>query len=315
MASMYRPLTLRHYDSRSISVEILPIQSKPLEQSARVLPSRSPRYQPSADRPVRVMSRRLAAATEITPHAHPWAQVAVAASGVLRITAGAVTYLVPAWRAIWIPPGVEHLVNAVEAADMRAIYIHPPAGAAGPVPSFRNCRVLQVSPLLRELILQMDPHGDDEPPPAAETLAREQLLGALLLDELQRAAPVRLGIELPQDRRLRRMCEAMLSDPAHHSLLSDWAREAGASPRTVARLFKDQLGISFQRWREQVRLGHAMTLAARGWPMRLIAAELGYANASAFGAMVRRSVGVSPARFFHGAYGSTLDDGRTNIAP
>lgn len=262
------------------------------------------------------MTRRLAAATEITPHAHPWAQLAAAASGVLRITAGAMTYLVPAWRAVWIPPGVEHLVNAVEAADMRAIYLHrheagvTPSSAIGQDPVWAHCRVLQMSPLLRELILQMDPHGDDEPPPAAETLAREALLGALLQNELQRAAPVQLGIELPQDRRLRRLCDAMLAEPTRHAVLADWASEAGASPRTVARLFQDELGTTFQRWRVQVLLGHATTLAARGWPMRLIAAELGYANASAFGAMVRRSVGLSPARFFEGTFGN----GPTNIA-
>ncbi|MEO5733491.1 MAG: helix-turn-helix transcriptional regulator [Rubrivivax sp.] len=287
----------------------------------RLLPSAAPRYRLSAERPVRALARRLAAATEIVPHSHPWAQLAVAASGVLRITAGTATYLVPAWRAIWIPPDVDHCINAVEAADLRAVYIHPSQGTAVPAaddanvanavdaedgPGWHSCRVLQVSPLLREIILQMDSHGDDEPAPSADTLARERLLGALLLDELQRAAPVPLGIALPQDRRLRRLCEAMLAEPTRHALLADWAREAGASPRTVARLFQDQLGTRFKHWREQVLMGHAMTLAARGWPMRLIAAELGYANASAFGAMVRRLVGSSPARFF--------GDGRSTIA-
>lgn len=253
---------------------------------------------------MRGVARRLAAATEIVPHAHSWAQLAVAASGVLRITAGSTTYLVPAWRAIWIPPEVEHCVNAVEAADLRAVYVHQslsrgrPDGAGTAASDRHRCSVLQVSPLLREIILQLDPHGDDEPPPDADTLARERLLGALLLDELQRATPVPLGIALPQDRRLRQLCEAMLAEPTRHAGLADWARESGASPRTVARLFQSELGTRFKHWREQVLLGHAMTLAARGWPMRLIAAELGYANASAFGTMVRRLVGASPARFF-----------------
>jgi AraC-like DNA-binding protein len=50
-----------------------------------------------------------------------------------------------------------------------------------------------------------------------------------------------------------------------------------------------------------VLLARALTLAAQGKPMGLIAAELGYASASAFTAMVRRSVGAPPGRFFGSA--------------
>ena len=100
-----------------------------------------------------------------------------------------------------------------------------------------------------------------------------------------RAAPVRLGIALPADKRLRALCQAVLDDPQRHATLAGWAREAGASERTVARLFRDELGTSFGPWRQQVLLGRALTLATQGKPMGLIAAELGYASASAFSAI------------------------------
>ena len=127
---------------------------------------------------------------------------------------------------------------------------------------------------------------------------REARLGDLALDELRRAAPVRLGIELPKDRRLRVLCEAVLREPSRHATLDGWARETAASPRTVARLFRQQLDTSFGPWRQQVLLAHALHLAAQGRPMGLIAAELGYASPSAFSAMVRRAVGQPPSRFF-----------------
>jgi len=107
-----------------------------------------------------------------------------------------------------------------------------------------------------------------------------------------------LGVALPQDARLRRLCEAMLREPGRHAGLEEWAAEAGASPRTLSRLFREQLGTSFAQWRSQVLLSHALTLAARGRPMSHIAAELGYASASAFTAMVTRTVGMPPSRFF-----------------
>jgi AraC-like DNA-binding protein len=129
-------------------------------------------------------------------------------------------------------------------------------------------------------------------------LRRERRIGALVLDELRRARPLALGVDLPADKRLRALCEAMLDDPARHASIDAWARDAGASARTVARLFRSELGTSFGQWRQQALLARAVTLAARGRPMSHIAAELGYASPSAFSAMVRRTVGAPPSRFF-----------------
>jgi len=261
-------------------------------------------FSPTSERPVRAKAQRLESDTEIQPHRHAWAQVAICVSGVARITAESATYLVPAWRAVWIPPGVEHAVTVVEAAELRSLYIHqdeqhvgPGGVAAAEQPAWQACRVVEVSPLLRELVLQMGGSATAAEPDA-DAAARERRLGDLALDELRRASAVRLGIGLPQDKRLRSLCEAVLADPVRHATLDGWAAEAGASPRTVARLFRQELGSSFGPWRQQVLLAHAMTLAARGRPMGVIAAELGYASASAFTAMVRRSVGAPPARFF-----------------
>ena len=84
----------------------------------------------------------------------------------------------------------------------------------------------------------------------------------------------------------------------HHSS-SAWYRtwsDTGASTRTVARLFRAELGSTFTQWRQQVILAKAVSLAAGRMPMGQIAAELGY-SASAFSAMVRKSVGQPPGRF------------------
>ena len=123
-------------------------------------------------------------------------------------------------------------------------------------------------------------------------------MSALILDELRRARAVRIGIELPADKRLRSLCVAVLDDPARHETLEQWAAETGASARTVARLFRSELGTTYVQWRQQVLLAKALTLAARGRPIGVIAGELGYASASAFSAMVTRTVGLPPARFF-----------------
>ena len=263
-----------------------------------VLPIDPLAYAPTPARPLRAKLRRLAAATQVVPHSHPWAQVAMSATGVIRMQAGRSTYLVPPTRALWIPPGVEHVVTVVEDAEIRTLYVHPSARFLGndgetPFQRWPECRVLEVSPLLRELVAHLDSA------PGGQTASeREACLAALILDELRRAAPVKLGIELPADKRLRQLCEAVLDAPARWSTLEEWSREAGASPRTVARLFRSELGTSFVQWRQQVLLSHAVALAARKLPMATIAAELGYASASAFTAMVRRTLGAPPTQFF-----------------
>ena len=98
-------------------------------------------YAPSAARPLRAKLRRLAAATRVEPHRHPWAQVAMSATGVIRMSAAHSTYIVPPSRALWIPPDVEHVVTVLEDADIRTLYVHPSAAflADGAVaPSARN---------------------------------------------------------------------------------------------------------------------------------------------------------------------------------
>jgi AraC-like DNA-binding protein len=160
--------------------------------------------------------------------------------------------------------------------------------------------VLEVSELLRALVLEMSvaPDGAAAATLSADELRRERRIGALVCEELRRARPLSIGVDLPADKRLRALCEAMLDNPARHRDLAAWARDAGASARTLARLFRSQLGVSFGQWQQQALLARAMLLAARGRPMSHIAAELGYASPSAFSAMVRRAVGAPPSRFF-----------------
>ena len=244
-------------------------------------------FVPTPARPLRAKLRRLAGDTRVEPHSHPWGQVAMSATGVIRMTAAHSTFLVPPSRALWIPPDVEHVVTTVEEAEIRTLYLHPSLAL------WPRCRVLEVSPLLRELVTHLDTTPGVQP-----TTPREQHLTALILEELRCAAPVRLGVDLPIDKRLRSLCEAVLDQPARWATIEALAAHAGASPRTVARLFRSELGTTFGQWRQQALLAHALALSARKLPMATIAAELGYASASAFTAMVKRTLGAPPSQFF-----------------
>lgn len=264
--------------------------------SRRSFPAFSPeRFAPTPERPLRAKARLLEHLADIQPHRHDWAQLVFSMTGAVRVSTEATTYIVPPSRAVWIPPGIVHAVTAIERCDLRTLYLGP-----GTLPGdvWQVGRVLEVSPLLRELVLALPAEPDPVPQESATDAERRSGIERLVIAELQRARPLALGVALPQDARLRRLCEAMLREPGRHAGLEAWAAEAGASPRTLSRLFREQLGTSFAQWRSQLLLAHALTLAARGRPMSHIAAELGYASASAFTAMVTRTVGMPPSRFF-----------------
>ena len=246
-------------------------------------------FRPDPARPVRVRSRAMPADTHFEPHRHPWAQLAYCASGIVQVSAERSTYIVPPSRAVWIAPGLRHSVHVLEDAAFRTLYIDASAAPAG----WSSCRVIVVSPLLRELVHSLDD--------AAPGSAREALLTSLVLDEIGAASTQHLGVPLPDaqtgDKRLRAMCEAVLRAPAERATLAACASEAGASERTLARLFRDELGTSYQQWRQQAVLAHALPMLARGLPVSQVAAASGYASDSAFTAMFKSAMGQPPSEF------------------
>jgi AraC-like DNA-binding protein len=127
--------------------------------------------------------------------------------------------------------------------------------------------------------------------------ARDRLLTGLVLDELAHADTQPLGVPLPRDKRLRALCESVLNAPGERATLAEWAADTGASERTVARLFREELGTTYQQWRQQAVLAHALPLLARGVPIGQVAAASGYASDSAFSAMFKAAMGQPPTRW------------------
>jgi AraC-like DNA-binding protein len=256
-------------------------------------------FRPDRRRPVRVRSRSLPVDTHFEPHRHAWAQLAYCSSGILQVTATTaqdgseeVTYIAPPSRAVWIAPGALHAVHVLEAAEFRTLYIDASAVPA----DWTDCRVIVVSALLRELV-----HALDAPLQSPLPAARESLLTSLALDEIAGADTQPLGVPLPSaergDKRLRALCEAVLRAPAQRRTLAGWAAQVGASERTLARLFRDELGTTYQQWRQQAVLAHALPMLARGLSIGQVAAASGYASDSAFTAMFRSALGRPPSQF------------------
>lgn len=241
--------------------------------------------QDQVDRPLAAFARDYPDGEDVPRHSHERAQLLYATRGVMRIATDAAAFVVPPLHALWMPAGEPHRVATEGGVAMRALFLRADAAAAGPAAP----TVLAVSPLLRELILAAcaEPLEWDE-------AGRGGHLAALILDEIARARRLPFRVPEPRDPRLMRLAAALRADPASGRRLEDWAGLAGASPRTLERLFRAETGMGFARWRQTLRLTEAAARLARGETPARAAAAVGYASAPAFGAAFRAAFGVTP---------------------
>lgn len=226
------------------------------------------------------------------PHRHYRAQLVYASSGVMTVVTATGTWVVPPQQAVWVPAGIEHEVRSAGPLALRSLYVHPRATEGLP----QACCVVGVPPLLRELILRAVSFGEAVAPDG-----REARVLALIPDELRALEPEPLHLPLPRDRRLRAMTERLAADPADGRPLAAWARVAGASERTLARLFLSETGLTFGAWRQRLRLLAAIARLAEGQAVTAMAYDLGYDSPSAFIAMFRRSLGATPGHYLRAA--------------
>jgi len=235
--------------------------------------------------PRRMQARQVACAA---PHAHPRGQLIHASSGVMRVVCGRDIWVVPPSQAVWVPPNQEHEVFFPGEVALRNLFIDPSASAGLPP----LCTVLKVSPLLRELILKSVEVGESYLPDSTGWRLMQ-----VLLDELRQAEATPLHLPMGRDERLLRVIEALLHDPGDTRDLTAWGRLAGASGRTLARLFASETGLTFGVWRKRLQLQEAIKQLDQGQPVTRVAFDLGYQSLSAFIEMFRRALGVPPGRY------------------
>lgn len=273
--------------------KIVANRTEPADQPtpASAWPARStePDDYQAVPRPVAAMAKSFPDGFETDPHAHIRDQLIYAVSGVMRVRTAREAWIVPPDRAVYVPGGLSHTVAMRGRVEMRTLFIRTDAAPARPAAA----GVLEVSDLLRAVVLALL-----EEPIAYDEAGRGGLLAALALDEIARAEPLSLVIPMPRDRRLVRLCDALLADPRREETLEAWSAEAGASPRTLSRLFLAETGLGFTVWRQRVRFHSALEALVRGEPVGQVARANGYASASAFGAAFRKALGISPGSVF-----------------
>jgi AraC-like DNA-binding protein len=222
-------------------------------------------------------------------HSHVWHQLIYASRGVMTVNTLSGSWVVPAKRAVWVPANVVHEVVMHGLVSMRTLYMRD--GITEALPS--QCCVLNVSPLLRELILRSVEIGMLD-----RTNSTHKHLIDVLLDQLQTINSIPLQLPMPLDPRAVRLAELLRQTPGETRSLHELAQVVGASKRTIERAFVIDVNMTFGKWRQQLRLLSALRLLAEGQSVTAIALEVGYDSPSAFIAAFKTMLGTTPGRYY-----------------
>ena len=239
------------------------------------------------DSPVIAVAHDRPETFEVPAHSHFRAQLVYASEGVMRVRTESATWIVPPQQAVWVPPGTVHSVINESSVAFRTLYLHPTIA----VDLRRECCVINVPPLLKELILSLSDREQEF------SQVFQSRLMSLIPELLASLEPEPLQLPLPGDRRLKMICDALMENPGDERTLKDWTATVGASERTLERHFRNELGMSFRKWRQHLRLLSAVKLLSDGMQVTTVAYELGYASPSAFIAMFRNKIGHPPKRY------------------
>ncbi|HZZ49804.1 MAG TPA: helix-turn-helix transcriptional regulator [Pseudonocardia sp.] len=227
----------------------------------------------------------------IDAHRHDENQIVYAGRGVLSITTDSGTWIAPETQALWVPAGTVHEHRAYGETELNTIGLPARDNPLG----LHTPAVLAVKPLLRELIRAYTEGGSaTEPHDPARDDPERRRLRAVLIDQLRHAPRQPVRLPSARDPRLCAVCTLLADDLTDDRTLAALGTQVGAGERTLSRLFRSELGMSFPQWRTQLRLHRALILLAENTPVTTVAHRCGWSSASAFIDVFRTTFGYTP---------------------
>ncbi len=244
----------------------------------------------SAQAPVVGVSSHWQSRSEKAQHTHLRHQLMYSQRGVIHVSTPTGSWILPPTKSIWISGGTPHALRVKRPVELTILWVDRDAPGA---PHWTGCNVVSVSPLIRELLIVCSEQPWDYPP-----ASRSSRLAQVLLEQLEvhEQAP----LELPElsDPRAERVAAMLRADPGDRRPLAELATAAGASHRTIERLFASETGMSFGRWRVRHRMMVALEQLAHGGSVSNVAYAVGYETPSSFIAAFRDLFGTTPTAYF-----------------
>lgn len=224
---------------------------------------------------------------------HPRGHLVYAASGVLAVHTERGTSIAPANRVAWTPAGFTHYHRAHGDTDIRIVFLSPSLARLLPA----HPAVFLASDLAREVLLVLTGSRNYGATGTGHSRSSRLRLARVLVEELHEAHEQQLRLPEPRDDRLQAIARMLHENPADNRSLAALAKTIGAGTRTLSRLFRKELGMTFYQWRTQLRIYHALVLLADGHDITQTAYACGWANPSSFIAAFTNIIGTTPGRY------------------
>jgi AraC-like DNA-binding protein len=269
----------------TVCIEILPVVKLRTRHKMHYMRQELIRvYDPGRSLSISTLSHEYPSQYQVPEHAHGSAQLIYAVRGVMEVSSGPSFWLLPPLFALWMPPRTVHKINMPVAVSMRTLYLRPQLCRR----INSGCAVLSVQPLLRELILETVRAGGLSLKSRLHCAIRD-----VLIWELERASPIGTSITLPKDPRALVLANMLVANPGLRRPLRELCADIGASVRTIQRAFQQEVAISFESWRQQLRLMKTIELLAAGHSLKEAAFQVGYERSSTLGTIFRKTLGMT----------------------
>ncbi|WP_234879288.1 AraC family transcriptional regulator [Sinorhizobium americanum] len=229
--------------------------------------------------------------TEVTAfpiERHAWGQFVYSLGGVIELTVKSSRYAAPPDFGVWLPPETDHLAWAGD--DTSYFLLDIEQSLCNRLPN--NASVLAVGAIAKAILLDLKKRGVREPENADDVR-----LMRVLVDQLSVGSRMESFLPLSDDYALKQVLEKLCKDPGDSRSLEEWARYVNSTERTLARRCKRDLGMTFVKWRQRLRLSRAVAMLSDGHSVQTVAQKLGYGTTSAFIVMFQGAIGVTPNAF------------------
>lgn len=215
-----------------------------------------------------------------------------ASQGALRLEAHGMSWVLPPARAALIAAGESIQVAIPQPVRTSSVLFDVDFAPQPPAP----LTVFDLSPLARALVSECAdwPDAAEPLPPYARSIFAA--LTAVAWRLAQHPSPI--TVPAGQSPELRRALTLTDERLAQDSQFEDIARDVGLAPRSLARRFEDEVGMTWRAVLRRMRVLRAVErLAAGEDSVTTIAHEVGYTSLSAFNAAFRDLTGRTPTQY------------------
>ncbi|MGG5207598.1 helix-turn-helix domain-containing protein [Chryseobacterium sp. MIQD13] len=210
-------------------------------------------------------------------HAHQRAQLTFVEEGYQYFHIEQKIYIVPQHHVIWIPSGKAHRITSEAKTVNLMVFLFKTVFNDE---FYRNVHVFAVPPVLKEMLLYASKWNQ-----LIEEDEEQDLFFKAILKSLPNFCKESsyLEIPVPSDVRLIPVCTYIKSNFKYSLHADELAEKAKMSVRSLQRIFKNETGITLQKYLQLVRILKSIELLdTQQYTLSQIAYKVGYQSLSAF---------------------------------